>query len=233
MTTTQTERPTGIRCGKCTGRHATVLEVKNCYGVELSSVQDATPISTPHYGAPARNATDKMVSFIVDMLGNREIPIELSGTTERLWAQCEAHDIDVRTPGDGTRMPFDVAKRAIELLKPLPRVRAAATEYDVPAGHYAVESLTGNNDLDFFRVDRPTEGSHKGKTFVKRVIGGRPDCNVRGKTFHQALKAIQDAGIDVAAKRYGTEIGRCYRCNRHLTDETSRALGIGPDCRNK
>lgn len=104
---------------------------------------------------------------------------------------------------------------------------------DVPAGHYATPSRTGNNDLDFWRVDRPTEGRWAGRTFVKRMIGGHPDTPVRGSEAHAALAAIADYGIERSATLYGTEIGRCYVCNRTLTDETSRALGIGPDCRGR
>jgi len=40
------------------------------------------------------------------------------------------------------------------------------------------------------------------------------------------LAADEDAG-----PRYGRLIGDCCRCGRQLTDETSRALGIGPVCR--
>jgi hypothetical protein len=42
----------------------------------------------------------------------------------------------------------------------------------------------------------------------------------------EAIKNDPDAG-----PRFGREIGRCYVCGRTLTDETSRALGIGPVCR--
>lgn len=40
-----------------------------------------------------------------------------------------------------------------------------------------------------------------------------------------------DDGIDAARERYGREIGRCGICNRTLTDEESRRIGIGPVCR--
>jgi hypothetical protein len=103
---------------------------------------------------------------------------------------------------------------------------------DVPAGHYAVESLTGNNDLDFFSVDKG-KGRWVGRTFVERVIGGRPSVAVRGVQAHRALEAIAAAGPDKAMARYGQEIGQCGKCNRHLTDELSRSLGIGPVCRDK
>jgi hypothetical protein len=103
----------------------------------------------------------------------------------------------------------------------------------VPAGHYATPSRTGNNDLDFWAVDVPTDGKWAGYTFVSRVIGGHEDTRVRGAEARQALDAIAAFGPQDAAKAYGRAIGRCGRCNRHLTDETSRTLGLGPECAQK
>lgn len=102
---------------------------------------------------------------------------------------------------------------------------------DIPEGRYAVKSLTGHNDLDFFKVNRPTEGKWKGFTFVQRVIGGRPDVAVKGETKGKALEAILAAGPDQAMALFGQTLGYCGRCGRHLTDEESRAVGIGPVCR--
>jgi len=103
----------------------------------------------------------------------------------------------------------------------------------IPHGHYATPSLTGHNDLDFWRVDRPTEGVYAGRMFVKRIIGGRPAENVKRDTKFRALEAILELGVDAAALLYGRELGRCSRCNRHLTDEISRQFGKGPECRSK
>jgi hypothetical protein len=132
---------------------------------------------------------------------------------------------------------YSVPRGTVQTTSRLPDTGAVRQEmakaYDVPAGHYAVESLTGNNDLDFFRVDRPTEGRWAGRQFVNRVIGGKPSVAVRGVTALKAAEAIVKAGPEKAAQRYGQEIGRCSRCNRHLTDETSRAAGMGPECRSK
>ncbi len=49
----------------------------------------------------------------------------------------------------------------------------------------------------------------------------------------QALEAIKTASPETAMALYGQTLGYCGRCGRSLTDETSRALGIGPVCRNK
>lgn len=102
---------------------------------------------------------------------------------------------------------------------------------DVPAGHYAIPS-TGDNDLVFYRVDRPTDRGYDGSTtFVKMIVGGHPDQNVRRANVAGILARIAEYGVAESARLYGNEIGRCYRCNRHLTDEVSRDLGIGPECR--
>lgn len=113
-----------------------------------------------------------------------------------------------------------------------PAAPAPAPLADVPAGHYAIAS-TGANDLAFYRVDRPTEGAYAGRTFVKLIVGGHPDSNVRYAAVPGILDRIVEAGIAESATLYGREIGQCYRCNRSLTDETSRSLGIGPECRKK
>lgn len=100
---------------------------------------------------------------------------------------------------------------------------------DVPAGHYAIPS-TGDNDLAFYRVDRPTDGNYAGRTFVKLVVGGHPDQNVKRSHVPGILARIA-ADPDAAARRYGQHIGSCARCNRHLTVLASRTAGFGPDCR--
>lgn len=126
-----------------------------------------------------------------------------------------------------------VAQRPAQGQQSAPPAEATLTASVVPAGHYAIPSATGNNDLDFYRVDRPVQGRWKGYVFVKRVIGGKPDAPVPGVNKRTVLARIARAGVEEARARYGQEIGRCALCNRHLTDETSRQLGIGPECRKK
>lgn len=102
---------------------------------------------------------------------------------------------------------------------------------EVPAGYYAIPCADGHNDLSFYRVDRPTKGRWVGYTFVKEVIGGQGAHRVaRGDVKGILARILDDTE---AGPRYGQEIGRCYVCNRLLTDEESRRLGIGPDCRKR
>lgn len=101
-----------------------------------------------------------------------------------------------------------------------------ATPAAVAAGHYAIPS-TGSNDLAFYRVDHG-EGRWAGRTFVKLVVGGHPEQNMPRSHVPGILARI--AADPDAGPRYGREIGRCCVCNRELTDDESRAAGIGPKC---
>lgn len=122
---------------------------------------------------------------------------------------------------------------AIKVAPKKPTISSAAPA--IPEGHYAVPSVTGNNDYDFFRVDVPTEGKWLGYTFVKRVVGGHPDFPVHRSQQAAVLERISEFGVEDAGKLYAEQIGRCRRCNRHLTDEDSRIgrNGYGATCFEK
>lgn len=174
---------------------------------------------------PFRPATDKQKSYIVALLKKH------TGYREEFALRVSAAIV-------ADTLPIGKASDIIEYLKAKPLAtptEIATTTVEalkvVPDGHYAVASTRVGQDLDFFRVDNPDKGPYAGKTFVKHVIGGRPETRIPFKLQGDVLKRIVDAGINEAAVLYGKEIGRCYVCNRELTDELSRSLGIGPHCR--
>jgi hypothetical protein len=97
----------------------------------------------------------------------------------------------------------------------------------VPAGRYALQTAEG---VRFYVVDRPTEGRWAGLTFVK-VQASDDLHNIRNRDERiRILSAIVAVGPLAASQLYGRELGRCGVCGRTLTDETSRAAGIGPVC---
>jgi hypothetical protein len=107
---------------------------------------------------------------------------------------------------------------------------------DLAPGGYAIASRTGHNDLDFWWVDRPEEGKWAGWTFVERVIGGHENQRVSlGESVATLglLAALSPVDAEEAQALFGQEIGRCYVCGRTLTDEASRAAGIGPVCASR
>lgn len=99
-----------------------------------------------------------------------------------------------------------------------------------PSGaRFAIENLAGANDLSFWWISE-----HNGFCKLRQVIGGGRREEVRDpQRMIDIAKRIQEAGPYEAMIRYGQEIGACGHCGRDLTNEESRAAGIGPICRNK
>ena len=232
---TKTKR---IKCGGCKGYHESLEIVKACclgeevdpaldlaYDAEGAYYEDQSSFQAQRAAARQEPpATERQRAFLHTLAAERPA-----------WADVNNVHSDVID-----RMTKQQASSFIKQALEVPKENAgkpspgkALFVTNVPEGHYAVDSETGNNDLDFFRVDRPTEGKWEGYTFVKRVVGGHPDYRIHGKEAQAVLCRIEEAGVKEAALRYGKEIGRCCKCNRHLTDETSREFGMGPDCRSQ
>jgi hypothetical protein len=222
-----------IACGNCQGTHASVAEVKACYtasGAFTEAPAPATtvptgPVQTSLYDHGAYPWTTKQRSFLQALIAERP-----TWAARENLADLPFDQFDGVTKRDASRY----IKAALAQPKETKTSHAPSTQAPapkVPQGYYAVDSATGNNDTDFYKVDTPTEGRWAGRTFVKRVIGGKGDTPVRGAEGLAALARIEAAGVKAAAERYGREIGRCGKCNRTLTDEESRAAGIGPVCR--
>lgn len=124
------------------------------------------------------------------------------------------------------------ASDAISWMLSLPRPDAAAADehgdaVDVPAGRYAI--VTDDGTVKFYKVDRPTEGRWSGYTFVK-VQASDEWHQIRDRHSRNAILRSIAADPIGAMRRYGMELGQCGNCGRTLTDETSRQMGIGPDC---
>lgn len=113
---------------------------------------------------------------------------------------------------------------------PAPENTTPAPQPQVPAGRYAVED---EGVLKFYKVDRPTEGRWAGRTFVSVQASDELHPLRNPTTRKRILALIEAAGPEQASARYGHELGRCGICNRTLTDEASRARGIGPVCAGK
>lgn len=139
------------------------------------------------------------------------------------------------------------ATRWIDKAKTLPKrssefSRRLANMPNVPDGRYAImvdEMVAGESveTLKFFKVKTPTEGRWQGFTFLDAGRGGAHGdlqwtpvkaLEYKTRVLNQIAENPQEAGM-----KFGQEVGVCCRCGRSLTDETSRSLGIGPDCREK
>jgi hypothetical protein len=204
----------------------TVDHVRTCYGG--AAIGQHVPLTTVHDGK------DGQYELLQRLMAERDMP--------PLDPYDEIKDKVSKSEASGL---------ISHLINDVKRPVAIATivenpDLNIPAGYYATPSLTGNNDLDFWHVQKPTEGRWAGYTFVKRVIGGHTDQNlprdskkkvksekIARVTQTAALKAIVEFGVEKSHHLFGTELKFCRECGTHLTDKLSRELGIGPDCRSR
>lgn len=140
-----------------------------------------------------------------------------------------AEVISVETAVDRMRASVE-AKEAAEAAAKRARY-AAWRSIPVYTGGRAYYALVRNGVTQFYKIERPSEGPHQGKTFVTRQASDSFD-RMPWVESGEVMDAIA-ADAEAAGLRYGREIGRCYRCHRTLTDAESRAAGIGPDCAKK
>lgn len=98
----------------------------------------------------------------------------------------------------------------------------------VQPGRYAIRE---DGVVKFFRV---TEGKGRwaGRTFVEAQASDDHHAIRNPQRRAEILAAIAENPLE-AELLYGRELGRCSRCGRTLTKESSRAYGMGDDCRSK
>lgn len=95
---------------------------------------------------------------------------------------------------------------------------------------FAVDTEAGaTNSIAFWRISPSRDGQ---RFYLNQVIGGQGPVKVRMSP--EAMVAIANkiiaAGPVEAMMRYGLELGECGHCGRELTNNKSRAAGIGPKC---
>ena len=199
------------------------------------------------------HATTGMVGLIETLLQEREIPKEQSGWADMLWDLCMHHREDERVPGDGSRIPFDRADKAIKWLKGFSltaeaEAKRAATRPSasqpgerrtyppmprVPEGFYALPVPGGGDsehDVTFYKIDCPTEGQWAGKIFVKIEVGGPRYLRMTMGEQRRALEEIIAYGEAKSMQLYGQASDRCCYCHRPLSRRTPRYNGRGNDC---
>lgn len=128
---------------------------------------------------------------------------------------------------------------------------------ELPNGYYALPDPTGKHAFVYLMVRRTTRRVFRDRRyrFGKVVVGGewiepgtievkewsqdakrlcgqmKPGDCYRGE--FESLFPMLLANPKVWAVVFGQQIGRCGRCGKTLTDDVSRAAGIGPECVKK
>lgn len=181
----------------------------------------SAPSKTQHQAASAihiHRATDRAINWLVTLSGERFPAVTEASIRE--WAQgVSASEVSAK----------------IDWLKTQPRINSGVgtREYDVPAGRYAIRyTVQGETKVTFLKVTRPAEGPFAGRVFVN-IQAGDELYRTTPVARDLFLSQIEEAGLSESSKLYGREIGSCGVCGRTLTDEISRAHGIGPKCSSK
>lgn len=188
--------------------------------------------------------TARQLDFITRLAQERQLPLESSAPGMRNRAQYVSNLTNPHLARSTNAVALPTTQQAsaiIEWLLELPlahpiheRTRSPRTDEqlpEVPEGRYALRDVEGAvSNPAFYKVDRPTEGRWAGYTFVKELSGDN-HLPIRDRASKSAILTAIAEDVMGAAKLFGTETCHCARCGRRLTDDTSRSIGIGPDCR--
>jgi hypothetical protein len=121
-----------------------------------------------------------------------------------------------------------VARTARANVAPVARTRTALPT--VPAGCYAIDTVSDDavNSVMFVKV-------WVGRTGFVKVYQqvGSDGVELPWRLVQSVLARIAADGVQAAMVRYGRELGICGHCGRPLTNDASRAAGIGPVCASK
>jgi hypothetical protein len=90
---------------------------------------------------------------------------------------------------------------------------------------YALDGFETGNEVRFYKLRESKRG--------RRYLVAQVSDEERMVPWAEALIVARRITADpmAAMLRYGTELGSCGHCGRTLTNDESRALGIGPKCR--
>lgn len=224
-----------MKCGNCKNSHPSVADVRACYeesrgGTLVTTTQKPKAYEEDsdfrermrHVERQSRvPATEKQLAFLESLFPERN-GVEFDRAEADNLTKSEASDLIQELLGKKKLISNDQ--------KAGPQTGWPTAE-ELPAGYYAIDTGEGaRNELAFYEVNRPTKGRWEGYCFISQVIGGNPNQRLAIATQKGVAKKILEAGAEKAALRYGLEIGQCCRCNRTLTNDESRAKGIGPVC---
>jgi len=178
-------------------------------------------LETVPVNAPAYQPSDAQVALISKLV------LEINAQDANLGEQAASYTGRMDREGAWTRQNTSRwIGNLIVKVRELKAATAPATQAEVKDGRYAVEE---DGVLKFFKV---TNGRKAGFVFLD-VQASDEWHAIRNVTRIRAIIALIAVDQHAAMVRYGHELGECGRCGRTLTDEASRAAGIGPICAGK
>lgn len=187
-----------------------------------------TPITLRNFDKPRTpvapsepRASEKQSSFILDLLASRVVP---DAASARLSAEIKTGNLTKVKAHKSIEWLLRQPKVATPVMSPVTRPQLIVAD-----GRYAIDPVEkdGKNKTVFYRVK-----NNRGYVNVSRYSSDS-EIPIRGTEARSVLERILLAGTQQALLRFGREIHRCGHCGRQLTDDESRAAGIGPICASK
>ena len=204
------------------------------------AVQQALPVTIKNPNDPASPSQHGYIDGLLDKLAALDA---ITAGVARDWYVGTVQADGSLAGGVKATMNKDLAHRTIDRLKlrveeakgrgtPLPGVDVQVTAvdrfHDVPDGYYAVDTNAGH--LGFYRV---TTWKDSGRRKVQVQAGPNWHLMRGASSADGVLAKVRLDTPPIAGKRYADELDHCYRCNLALTNEESRAVGMGRTCRSK
>lgn len=192
--------------------------------IEAEDLLNEVPVEAPKADHRSPRQAELMDSLIAQIT---DLDEELGRAAGEWTANATAHG-GYWTPGrEGTASAW-ISKMIAKVaeLKAAAKVAAPAAPVTVEDGRYAVEE---DGVLRFFKVKN---GRRAGFVFLD-IQASDEWHKISNVTRIRKIVALIAEDPKAAMVRYGHELGECGRCGRTLTDEASRAAGIGPICIDK
>jgi hypothetical protein len=153
-----------------------------------------------------------------------------TGTRSARLAEMEAKVAEVRAMQNA---PTPVARPAVAAVSPhrptFKQIDALAAS--IPTGFYALprreDAPAGGQPTYHFKI-HAYRGGHR-IVMVTGGVGAFVEIPMKAAWQWTALQKIA-AGPKAAAVLFGRETGTCGRCGSPLTNDASRARGLGPRC---
>lgn len=220
----------GKRNSSASHQHESVYEAKVCHGL----VEPVAPTST----SQVRYATPRQLGFIQHLGGDKAFASTLS------VEEASEYIANLKRGPSASKVGTLVRPAPTPPPPPAPRHQPYESKvplamFDmVPDGYFAWRP-DETADLKFIRISRRKSGKLNGARIVQTqhsdLLSLRWALWPSGKVSVY-MPSVEDTIIGViidhktAARTYAKEMGRCARCNKHLTDERSRHYSIGPEC---
>lgn len=179
------------------------------------TLRDFNKPRTPVVSSEPR-ASEKQSSFILDLLASRVVP---DAASARLSAEIKTGNLTKVKAHKSIEWLLRQAKVAVPVTSSV-----AHPQYDVPDGRYAIDSISGKNEIVFYRVTKNRNFYNVNMQISDNWV------KVDWTKAQSVLRRIENAGWKDAMLRYGQELEQCGHCGKPLTDDESRARGVGPVC---